>query len=209
MLSPITTGEPMHATMHATSGTGDKARVGDAFQTLDLTATSGQLVTVPDPAGDFINLQLRRFAGCPICNLHLRSIVTRHDEIRSRGIREVVVFHSTAAELAKHEAELPFPLIADPERELYQRLGVERRLSPLLRLRALRAAFAGETAVFGKRSTKRGALGPVKPTGGRLGLPADFLIAPDGRITALKYGKHAYDQWTVDELLGHAHRVPA
>lgn len=73
-------------------------------------------MTVPDLAGDYVHLQLRRFAGCPICNLHLRSIVTRHDEIRSRGIREVVVFHSTAAELAKHEAELPFPLIADPER---------------------------------------------------------------------------------------------
>src|SRR5260370_424219 len=116
--------------MHATSGTGDKARVGGAFPTLELTATSGQLVTIPDPAGNFVHLQLRRFAGCPICNLHLRSIVTRHDEIRTHGIREVVVFHSTAAELAKHEAELPFPLIADPERELYRRLGGAPRTRP-------------------------------------------------------------------------------
>jgi peroxiredoxin len=190
--------------MHATSSTDNKAQAGDAFPTLQLKAASGQRVTVPDPGGDYVHLQLRRFAGCPICNLHLRSIVTRHDEIRSHGIREVVVFHSTAAELAKHENELPFPLIADSKRELYQRLGVERRLSSLLRARALRAAFAGLIAAFGKRSTKRGPLGPIKPTGGRLGLPADFLIAPDGRITALKYGKHAHDQWTVDELLDHA-----
>jgi peroxiredoxin len=183
--------------------------VGDAFPALELAATSGQLVTVPDPAGDYVHLQLRRFAGCPICNLHLRSIVTRHDEIRSRGIREVVVFHSTAAELAKHEAELPFPLIADPERVLYRRLGVERRPSSLLSSRALGAAIAGQAAALRNHGTKRGALGPVKPTGGRLGLPADFLIAPDGRITALKYGRHAYDQWTVDELLAHAHPVSA
>jgi peroxiredoxin len=196
--------------IHAQAATpGDKARVGDVFPTLELTATSGQRVTIPDPGGDYVHLQLRRFAGCPICSLHLRSIVTRHDEIRSRGIQEVVVFHSTAAELAKHEAELPFPLIADPERELYRRLGVERRLSSLLRLRALRAAVAGETTAFGKHSTKAGALGPVNPTGGRLGLPADFLIAPDGRISALKYGRHAYDQWTVDELLDHAGRASA
>ena len=195
--------------MHATSSTSDNPRVGDAFPTLELTATSGQLVTIPDPAGNFVHLQLRRFAGCPICNQHLRSIVTRHDEIRSHGIQEVVVFHSTAAELAKHEAELPFPLIADPERELYRRLGVERRPSSLLSTRALRAAIAGQTAALGNRSTKRGALGPIKPTGGRLGLPADFLIAPDGRVAAFKYGQHAYDQWTVDELLDHAHPVPA
>jgi hypothetical protein len=35
-------------------------------------------------------------------------------------------------------------------------------------------------------------------------LPADFLIAPDGTVIAKKYGTHAYDQWSVDELLKHA-----
>ena len=195
--------------MHAASGRNDRGRVGGVFPTLELAATSGQQVTVPDPAGGYVHLQLRRFAGCPICNRHLRSIVTRHDEIRSHGIREVVVFHSTAAELAKYEAELPFPLIADSERELYRRLGVERGPSSLVSMRALRAAIAGEAAALRHQSTMRGALGPVKPTGGRLGLPADFLIAPDGRIAALKYGQHAYDQWTVDELLDPARPVPA
>src|SRR2546430_17104276 len=155
MLSPITTGEPMHATMHATSGSGDKARVGDAFQTLELTATSGQLITIPDPAGNFVHLQLRRFAGCPICNLHLRSVVARHDEIRSHGIREVVVFHSTAAELAKYEAELPFPLIADPERELYRRPGVERRAGSVLSTRGRRAAGPRPTAPPSRGTPKR------------------------------------------------------
>src|SRR6266480_3372432 len=194
--------------MHATADAGEKARMGDVFPRLELTASSGQPVTIPDPAGDFVHLQFRRFAGCPICNLHLRSIVRRYDEIRSHGIREVVVFHSTVAELAKYEAELPFPLIADPERELYRRLGVERRAGSLLSTRALGAAIAGQTAARARRSTMR-ALGPIKPTGGVLGLPADFLIAPDGRVAAVKYGEHAYDQWTVDELLGHAHPVPA
>jgi peroxiredoxin len=194
--------------MEATSRKDDKAHVGDTFPTLELTATSGQQVTIPDPDGDYVHLQLRRFAGCPICNLHLRTIVTRHHEIRSHGIREVVVFHSTAKELAKHEAELPFPLVADPKRELYRRFGVERGAGSLLSGRALRAAMAGEAAAIRKRNPTRGVLGPVKPTGGRFGLPADLLIARDGRITALKYGQHAYDQWTVDELLEHAHRVP-
>jgi hypothetical protein len=32
-------------------------------------------------------------------------------------------------------------------------------------------------------------------------MPADFLIARDGRVIASKYGNHAYDQWSVDELL--------
>jgi hypothetical protein len=73
----------------------------------------------------------------------------------------------------------------------------------------LGAPIAGLAAMLRNHSTKRGALGPVKPTEGHLGLPTDFLIAPDGRITALKYGRHAYDQWTVDELLDHARPVSA
>jgi len=36
--------------MRATSGTSDNTRVGDAFPALELTATSGQLVPIPDPA---------------------------------------------------------------------------------------------------------------------------------------------------------------
>src|SRR5437868_10506819 len=194
--------------MHATSDTGEKTHVGDALPRLELTASSGEPVTIPDPEGEFVHLQFRRFAGCPICNLHLRSIVRRYDEIRSHGIPEVVVFHATVAELAKYEAELPFPLIADPERHLYRRFGVERRPGSLLSRRALRAAIAGQTAALARRSTMR-AFGPIKPTGGVLGLPADFLIAHDGRVAAVKYGEHAYDQWTVDELLGHVHPVPA
>src|SRR5947209_14955824 len=141
--------------IHAQAATpGDEARVGDVFPTLELTATSGQRVPIPDPEGDSIHLQFRRFAGCPICNLRLRTIVTRYDEIRARGIREVVVFHSTAKELAKHEAEMPFPLIPDPERTLYQRFGVEHGAGSLLRGSALRAAVAGETTAFGKHRTK-------------------------------------------------------
>jgi len=71
----------------------------------------------------------------------------------------------------------------------------------------LRAAIAGQTAALARRSTMR-AFGPIKPTGGPFGLPADFLIAPDGRLAAVTYGQNAYDQWTVDELLEHATLVP-
>src|SRR6266705_1184783 len=41
----------------------------------------------------------------------------------------------------------------------------------------------------------------LRLSGGPLGLPGDFLIAPSGQIKAAKYGTHAYDQWSVDELI--------
>jgi hypothetical protein len=41
----------------------------------------------------------------------------------------------------------------------------------------------------------------LRLAGGPIGLPGDFLIAPSGQIKAAKYGTHAYDQWSVDELI--------
>ena len=41
----------------------------------------------------------------------------------------------------------------------------------------------------------------MAPKNGSLGLPGDFLIASDGRVVASKYGAHAFDQWTVNEVL--------
>ncbi|MEU0661187.1 hypothetical protein [Streptomyces lavendulocolor] len=54
---------------------------------------------------------------------------------------------------------------------------------------------------------REGLPSPRRPEG-RLGLPADFLLAPDGTVLAVKYGEHAYDQWSVDELLELAARTP-
>lgn len=168
-----------------------------------LVTITGAQVSIPDST-HLIHLQFRRFAGCPVCSLHLRSIVARHDEIRAAGIREVVVFHSSAAELRTYTADLPLDVIADPERELYREFGVESGARALLDPRGWATiGRAVATEIRAVRRKERPAP-PTKPDGGRLGLPADFLIAPDGTISAAKYGTHVDDQWSVDELLAHA-----
>ena len=166
-----------------------------------LTAVSGETASVPDP-DRVVHLQFRRFAGCPVCNLHLHSIVRRHTEIEAAGVREVVVFHSTAAELREHVTGLPFPVIPDPARRLYAEFGVGAAPRALLDPRVWPIIVRAVLRTLRLRQPAPAA----KPTGGRLGLPADFLIAPDGRVLAAKYGEHAGDQWTVDELLALVYR---
>ncbi|MEU9386028.1 peroxiredoxin-like family protein [Streptomyces sp. NPDC048279] len=171
-----------------------------------LSTVSGDPVTVPDPTRP-VHLQFRRFAGCPVCNMHLRSVVRRHHEIEAAGIREVVVFHSPAEELRHHTGDLPFAVVADPDKRLYREFGVEQSPRSLLAPRAwwpiVRAVVSGAWHVVRGREH----LPANSPHGGRLGLPADFLVAPDGQILAAKHGEHAYDQWSVDELLELAARA--
>jgi hypothetical protein len=170
---------------------------------MELVPIAGPPIPVPDP-DHLIHLQFRRFAGCPVCNLHIRSLVRRRAEIEAAGVREVLVFHSSAEELREHD--LPFEVVADPGKKLYVEYGVEASPRALLDPRAwlpiLRGVARSLAAIA--RGREKGPRG--RPEGGRLGLPADFLIAPDGTVLASKHGKHVYDQWSVDEILAHAGR---
>ena len=165
-----------------------------------LVAISGEEVSVPDP-GQLVHLELRRFAGCPICNVHLRSVVSRKDELAAAGIKEVVVFHSTDEELRKYQAELPLAVIADPDKELYAEFGVEKSPRAVLTPGAWGAIVRGASHNVAAAARGKEKLAPMNPKNGSFGLPGDFLIASDGRVVASKYGTHAYDQWSVDEVL--------
>ena len=137
------------------------------------------------------HLQFRRFVGCPICNTHVGQMIKRAEEIKSAGINEVIFFHSTEEEMKPLQRDVPFDLVADADKVYYKEFGVETSLAFFLNHKAIAASIRG---------ILRGNL-PLKMTGGPLGLPADFLIEPNGLVRGAKYGRHAYDQWSVDELL--------
>ncbi len=169
-----------------------KLSVGNTIRSREVESiVSGYTTVIPHPTHT-THIQFRRFAGCPICNLHLQSFITRWNELDDAGIAEIVVFHSSKENLLKHHASAPFPLIADPTKSLYKEFGVERSLRSLAHPRSWVPAIKG--------LLKHGASLPgigESP----LGLPADFLIHPNGKIAKMKYGQHANDQWSVDELL--------
>lgn len=166
----------------------------------EFRSIGGAAIRIPDPER-LIHLQFRRFAGCPVCNLHLQSITRRHAEIEAAGIREVVIFHSSVQDLLVHTGRFPFDVVADPEKALYKVFGVEMSARALLDPRAW-GAIVGGIIHSGFATVARGAaMPPIRPDGGSLGLPADFLVARDGTVLASSYGRHADDQWSVEALL--------
>jgi peroxiredoxin len=175
-----------------------KLQKGDVLTPRELPTVEDRPVRVPDQR-DLVHLQFRRYAGCPICNVHMRGFAARHDELASAGVREVVVFHSDAAQLRAYGSDLPFDLVPDPERALYRAFGVERSWRSITHPATWVAAARGWSRVTRLRS------GP----GGHFGLPADFLIAPTGQVLAAKYGRHASDHWSVDEVVLLAGRLSA
>ncbi|KIF70064.1 alkyl hydroperoxide reductase [Streptomyces sp. AcH 505] len=181
-----------------TTTTARRLAPGDRVAPRELTTILG--AAAPLPAADGLtHLQFRRFAGCPVCNLHLHALAQRHDEISAAGIHEIVVFHSTVEEMLPHQGSLPFAAVADPEKKLYAAFGVEASPRAVLHPKVwLGGVLATRSVLRGLRAGRRP--GPAKGET-ILGLPADFLIAPDGGVRAAHYGRHANDQWGVEELL--------
>ncbi len=165
-----------------------------AGQTIDprhLISIADQAISIPHQQ-QLTHLQFRRFAGCPMCNLHIRSFIQGYAALAEAGIQEVAVFHSSKTAMLASHAAAPFALIADPTKKLYAAFGVDSSIWAVLHPKSWLPALKG---LF-----KHGAGMPEKGQD-PLGLPADFLIAPDGTIVACKYGVHGYDQWSLSEVL--------
>jgi peroxiredoxin len=149
--------------------------------------------TLRVPSAGLIHLQFRRFAGCPVCNLHLKTFATGIARLERAGVTAVAFFHSSAKAMRPYQGDLPFPTVADPQRRWYRQFAVEQSLFAIVRPQVMWSAVKGLVTA---RSN------PLAGGGGQTGLPADFLIGPDARLLAVHYGQHADDQWSLDEVLG-------
>lgn len=152
-------------------------------------------VALDDYNNDILFLQFYRFADCPVCNLSLREFVTRFSELTTAGIRPVAVFHSATSSLRQYvrvKEDIPFPIIGDPNKLLFEQYGVEESrlamLSPAVISKAARAITQGYLP------------NPLHIEGGQNGLPAGFLIER-GVIRVAHYGRHAGDIMTIDQIL--------
>jgi len=85
--------------MPVTSGTDDKARVGEVFPKLQRTTTSGQRMTVPDPMGitSTFNTGASPAARSAIFICPRSSRITTRLALAASRRWEVVVFHSAIA----------------------------------------------------------------------------------------------------------------
>jgi peroxiredoxin len=168
-----------------------KLKVGDRVDVQKLETINASFIDIPFKL-QITHLQFRRFSGCPVCTLHLQEFVDRHIELVGQGVREVAVFHSSKEVLREHEAVVPFAVIADFEKNLYQQFGVEKSLMSVLYPAVWVAVLKGVFKYGMRLHEKAESL---------IALPADFLIGKEGEVLACKYGKHADDSWSVDEVL--------
>src|SRR5216684_1886409 len=77
-----------------------------------------------EPGHVIVEREIVTISGVRVTIPEADQLVHRHEEIVAASIREVVVFHSTAEGLLPHAGDLPFAVIADPDKRLYIEFGV-------------------------------------------------------------------------------------
>jgi peroxiredoxin len=143
------------------------------FTTQDI---DGKAIRLADYEGKKLLLCFFRYAGCPFCNLLLHSLVERYPALHKNGLDILAFMQSSRESILAYPAHMsrpqpPFPLIADPDREIYKLYGVEDSLTKFTR------GIIKAPKLFNQLYKLRFPQGKID--GNLFLIPAFFLIGPD------------------------------
>lgn len=165
-----------------------------AFQREDIFGTP---VALDDKEGGITLLSFFRNATCAICNLRVHHLIERYPEYQQRGLRIVAIFESPRERLLASVAQqdAPFPIIADPAAELYNLYGVESSAAKV----AATMQMPETPAVIQQAAAHGFALTPEEGSNFDR-MPADFLLAYDGRVIAAHYANYVMDHMPLAQI---------
>jgi thioredoxin-dependent peroxiredoxin len=159
-----------------------------AFTTTDL---DGKTLSLSDYRGRKLMLSFYRYASCPFCNLRIHALRQRAQGWQDQGMDMIAVFQSPADSIRAYAAgeTTEFPVIPDPERQLYTLYGTEVSWLAF-------AKSAGRVKDVASAMSK-GFL-PGKMEGEVNQVPADFLIDENGRLHTAFYGADIGDHLALE-----------
>jgi peroxiredoxin Q/BCP len=106
-----------------------EAKIGSLAPDFKLVATNGQEISLKDFRGRTnVIVFFIRETTCPQCRTHVAQLGRMYDQFRAAGT-EVIVILGEGMKKAKEYADgigLPFPILCDPDREVYQLYELEK-----------------------------------------------------------------------------------
>ncbi|MEZ5510617.1 MAG: peroxiredoxin-like family protein [Gammaproteobacteria bacterium] len=166
---------------------------GTPAPSFSVTDFNGSPVSLSDFRGRKLLLSFYRYASCPFCNLRMHEMRQRSAGWKAQGLDIVAVFQSPADSIREYAVgeTVEFPVIPDPERQLYALYGTE----------ASWLAFA-KSAVRAKDMLSALTKGfmPGKMEGEISQVPADFLIDENGIIRTAYYGADIGDHLPTEQI---------
>jgi peroxiredoxin len=157
------------------------------FETLDL---SGRRIALEDYRNDKVLLSFYRNSACALCNLRIHQLMENAHRWNGKGLIILSVFESPAESMREYVGRLgpPFPLIPDPQAQLYDMYGVE-----VSEEKVQRTINDPCTKSVVSEAAEKGFVLTKEPDTNMNRIPADFLISPGLTIHTAHYCDLVYD----------------
>jgi len=136
------------------SSTRQLVDVGDFAPEFRLPSTHGEIAFVDYRGRRGTVLYFIREFGCMTCQMHALSLVKAHAQITESGFDVLVIGGGTETDASKmaQRIKAPFPILADRERSVYDRYGVDKALQIIQRSAAFVVDVDGRVS-YAHRST--------------------------------------------------------
>jgi peroxiredoxin len=161
----------------------------------------GNKVDLKKLQGKKVYLAFERNAGCPVCNLHTHHLLRESQYFADHNIKVLLIYESPVAKMIEYLGEntYPFSFISDPQNTLYNNYGVERSV-----LKVMAGIFHGlmDKVSQGTKLFKK----PMKQDGHLNRIPAEFIIAENGKVILAHYGRFVSDHLSIEVLKDAAHK---
>ncbi len=171
-----------------------RTEIGDTAPFFEVTDVSGQLQTTTGDRRRYTLLTFFRHAGCPMCNLRTRELILAAKELELRNVRVLAVFESSSRSIERDVGRQspPFPIIPDPERNLYKLYGVAVSWSGFFKIFYTRPKHVFEAIFKNGFIPKFAEATPM--------MPAEILIDPDGQVVHTYYGRDIGDHMPLSDF---------
>jgi peroxiredoxin len=161
------------------------------FATLDLDNITFEL---SKPRQKLLLLAFFRYASCPLCNLRVHELIKNHHALKDH-LDIVAIFQSPPDKIKQYVGKqaIPFPIIPDPEKKLYQLYGVESSWLGFGKAWTIKISQVFDAVLKHKYLP-----GTIEGEINRI--PADFIIDTDSKIIKAYYGNDIGDHLPLADI---------
>lgn len=165
----------------------------------------GDAVSLSKYEGKFVLLVFLRYAGCPWCNLTIHRLSLESKLLAKQGCDIIAFVQSSKDNIMsnvydKHVVKPPFPIIADPNMDIYKRYGVQ--VSAMKSFQAVARSIA--KIPHWVHAVKEHGFKQQKLDGNLFVVPAMFLVKSSPQtIVFAAYGSNFYDHETFATVYRH------
>src|SRR5688572_928493 len=108
----------------------ENVEVGQAAPDFTLISNTGAQVTLSGLRGKKVVLFFVRTPTCWQCREHVDQLVRQYEQFRAKNTEILVILHADVITAKKYADDLraPFPILADPGHQIYEKYGLNKIL---------------------------------------------------------------------------------